>query len=200
MLITPPVLEPLTLTEAKLRGGVDWAAGDPREALLNGFILAARAKVEQDTGIALLTQTWDVELEAWPRGRTPIALPWRPVQSVTSVTSIDTAGGANLLAADQYVLDPGSVSPRPARLALADAGDWPTDLREFQPIAIRVVVGFASVTLLTAAAPGLVHAVGLLTAHYATVGRDLTTVGTIIATTPYGYEEAIAPYQLVVVP
>jgi hypothetical protein len=43
----------------------------------------------------------------------------------------------------------------------------------------------------------LVQAVGLLTAHYATLGRDLALSGTMTPV-PMGYEEAIAPYRLIV--
>jgi hypothetical protein len=34
-----------------------------------------------------------------------------------------------------------------------------------------------------------------MTAHYATVGRDVVDVGST-SVVPYGYEEAIAPYRL----
>lgn len=183
MLTVPPVLEPLTLTEAKLRAGVDWAPGDPREGLLTGFIQTARSQVERDTGIALLEQTHVVSLARAAFSGGPVALPVRPVQSVV----LDTLDDA------LYVLDLSSVDPTPARLTLV-SGVWPEGLMA------TIVAGFATVAELQAHAPGLVHAVGLLTAHYATVGRDLTTVGTIIARTLHGYDEAIAPYTLVVVP
>jgi len=194
VLVTPPVLEPLTLAQGKLRAGLDWADGDARDALMLGFIQAARAKVERDTGIALLTQTVDLFLDAIPSG--PLALPWRPVQSAV-VTAITAAGVPTVVDASQYLIDAASVAPIPARLGLAEAGAWPTDLRARQPWTIRLVLGFTSVALLQAAAPPLVHAVGLLTAHYATVGRDIAAVGHIVAENPYGYDDLIAPYELV---
>lgn len=195
VLVTPPAIEPLTLVEAKLRAGLDWLAGDPRDALMNGFIAAARAKVEADTGLALLTQTRDVYFDALTT-RT-IALPAQsmPLQSVTSIKSTDTAGVVNTLDPATYVVDLAS-----GRIGLALGAMWPSDLRPFQPYVLRLVAGWTSAALLLAAAPLLVHAVGLLVAHYATVGRDVTTVGTIIATTPYGYEDAISGYVPVVVP
>lgn len=190
--------EPLTLAEAKLWAGLDWADGDPREALLTGFIASARRKVEQDTGIALLLTTFDVYLDALPRDRTPIALPWRPVPWITSVASIDTAGVTQTLDVSQYELDPGSEVPLPARVALSTVGAWPTDLRPFQPYVLRLVAGYPSVAALTAAAPLLVHAVGLLTAHYATLGRDFASVDAL-SEVPGGYADLIAAYQLVTV-
>jgi uncharacterized phiE125 gp8 family phage protein len=195
VLFAPPVLEPFTLAEAKLRAGLEWADGDPRDALMTSFMATAVAKVQKDTGVALLPQTWDVFADRLSGQSVP--LPWRPVQSVTWVKSIDSAGVTNTLAAGQYVLDPSSVAPTPARLGLADTGVWPTDLRGFQPWMVRIVVGCLSLADLTAKAPELVQAVGLLIAHYATVGRDLTTGDASITTTPLGYADLIAPYELV---
>jgi uncharacterized phiE125 gp8 family phage protein len=62
VLIDGPTEEPLTLDEAKLRAGLDWAPGDPRDALMTGFIAAARSLVEQRTGLALLTQTREITI------------------------------------------------------------------------------------------------------------------------------------------
>lgn len=194
VLVTPPVLEPLTLDQGKLRAGLNWEAGDSRDDLMRGFIQAARSKVELDTGLALLTQTRDVFVDALAPGR-PFTLPSqsRPLQSVTSISSTDTAGAVHVLDPSQYLVDLAS-----GRLGLALGGMWPTDLRPFQPYVLRIVVGWASVDLLTAAAPGLVHAVGLMTAHYATVGRDVAAVEKVSGIeVPYGYDDAIAPYRTV---
>jgi uncharacterized phiE125 gp8 family phage protein len=193
VLVTPPVLEPLELADAKLRASFDWDTGDPRDALMLDFIASARHQVEQDTGIALLTQTYDVFCDALPRG--PIALPWRPIQSVTSVKSTDSAGVVTTLDPSNYIVDPSSVAATPARIALTDAGAWPTDGRTFQPWAIRMVVGFTTVALLRARAPDLLDAVGLLVAHLATAGRDRFTESALRD----GYDELIAPYRLVTV-
>jgi len=64
----------------------------------------------------------------------------------------------------------------------------------------QVVAGWPNAAILLAEVPLLVHAVGLLTAHYATLGRDLALAGMrgAMETVPMGYEEAIAPYRLMV--
>jgi uncharacterized phiE125 gp8 family phage protein len=194
LLVTPPAVEPLTLADAKIRAGLEWAPDDPREALLTGFIAAARSKVEQDTGLALLEQTRDIYFDAM-RGRI-VRLPPQstPLQTVVSLTSTDAAGVEHVADPSSYVVDLAS-----GRLGLALSGAWPSDLRPFQPYVLRIVSGWATVAALLAEAPLLVHAVGLMVAHYATVGRDVTTVGTIIETTPYGYDDAIRPYLPVTV-
>lgn len=187
MLIDPPVLEPLTLTEAKLRAGLDWAPGDPREGLLTGFIAAARSQVERDTGIALLEQTHRVSLARVAGTYLPFALPWRPVISVV----VDVIDPPSLYPTSAYLFDHWGIDPRAPTLAHV-SGSWPSGLQA------TIVVGFETVEDLRAHAPGLVHAVGLLTAHYATLGRDLASVDPADLV-PMGYEDAIASYRLVVV-
>ena len=80
------------------------------------------------------------------------------------------------------------------RVGLALGASWPTDLRPFQPWIVRLVAGWAEVGDLPAT---LVNAVGIMTAHYATAGRDVLQIGHIVAETPYGYADAIAPYTTV---
>jgi uncharacterized phiE125 gp8 family phage protein len=185
-------VEPLTLAQGKLRAGLDWADGDARDALMLGFIAAARAKVERDTGLSLLPQTFDVAFDALPADRTPITLPWRPVLALASITSIDSAGVVQTLATTNYHLDPGSEAPIAARVGLSLAGAWPTDLRSFQPYVLRLVAGWSSIAEVPAP---LVEAMGILIAHAATTGRDRFTD----ALSRDEYAEKIASYELVTV-
>jgi hypothetical protein len=170
VLVTPPIEEPLTLDEGKLRAGLDWADGDPRDDLMRGFIAAARSQVEQDTGLALLTQTRDVTIYATiTDGIFPLPVQALPVQSIT------TPAGVRLTPTDWW-------SWMPAPIA---AGTW------------RIIAGWPTAADLKAEAPLLIQAVGLLTAHFATLGRDLAYEGRNIVAMPQGYEECIAPYRLV---
>jgi uncharacterized phiE125 gp8 family phage protein len=193
VLVTAPVLEPLTLVEAIARAGLtgSWTpgTGDARDSLFNDFIAAARAKVEQDSGLALLTQTRDVYLDAVYDSTIVLPPQSTPLQSVTSVKTTDTAGVQNTLDPTTYVTDLFG-----ARIALSQTGYWPTDLRTFQPWVIRIVAGYTTVAALKAAHPLIVHAVGLLVAHYATAGRDLVTTEAM-DDVPHGYEDALSGYQ-----
>jgi hypothetical protein len=152
---TSPV-GPLTIEEGKLRAGLDWSDGDPRDELMRDFITAARQQVEQDTGLAMLTQVRDIY--------------WAPRAHV---------GGIMLF-------PPGQTYPLQAVL-----GDRPgaTDGTTIT----RIVSGWTSIESLP---PLMIQAVGLLVAHYATLGRDLATVDKASAV-PMGYAEAIAPHVLV---
>jgi uncharacterized phiE125 gp8 family phage protein len=186
-------IEPMTLTQGKLRAGLDWVDGDPRDWLMLQFIAAARMKVEQDTGLSLLLKTYDVSFDWIPVDGGPFTLPWRPAR-VTAITYLDSAGAAHALTGADYWQDPSSEAPVAARAALNPTSAWPTDLRPFQPWVVRLIAGWPDVASIP---PPLLHAVGLLTAHYATVGRDIATIGHEVAANPYGYDDAIAPYQLV---
>jgi uncharacterized phiE125 gp8 family phage protein len=183
---TSAVVTPATpifdVAAGKLRAGLDWLAGDARDALMAGFIAAATAKVQHDTGVALGEQTHDVFFDALPSGWS--TLPWRPVTSLVSVGAIDAAGVVTPLDVGAFVLDGSSETPQPARIFSA----------ALDRVVCRIVCGWDDNADIP---PLLVHAVGLLTAHYATAGRDLVQVGTIVATMPLGYDELIAPFQLV---
>jgi uncharacterized phiE125 gp8 family phage protein len=174
-------VDPLTLAQAKVYARL---TGTDLDTILPGIITAMRRKVELETGIALLRDTYDVFFDALPRDRTPIALPWRPAPSVVSFSSIDTAGVTQTLAVSNYELDPSSDAPFAARLALSTSGAWPTDLRPFQPYVVRLVAGFASIAAIP---PALVHAVGLLVDAY------------VNKLTLDDYDETVAPYRLVTV-
>jgi uncharacterized phiE125 gp8 family phage protein len=137
-LITDATTEPLTTAEAKLHSRFD---DDDDDTLFVKWIKAARRKVEQDTGRALPGQTHDLFLDACPSNRGPIIVPFPPLQSVT-VYSTDTNGVETTLDPTNYVLD---VASEPGRIGLSDAGNWPTSLRNFQPVRVRFVAGYAAV-------------------------------------------------------
>src|SRR6185503_7525092 len=141
-------IEPLTVAEGKVLAGLEWAVGDPRDALMTRWIAAARSKLERDTERALLAQTRDVYYDAI-RGRT-LTLPAqsRPLQAVVSVSSIDAAGAVQVLDPTNYDVDLVS-----GRLGLSLTGAWPTDLRPFQPYVLRIVSGWPSVAALQADEP-----------------------------------------------
>jgi len=183
-----PAAEPLTLDQAKLLAGLDWAAGDPRDQMMQDFIAAARAQVEQDTNRALPSQARDLFFDALPATVAWHALPPQtvPLQTVTSVSAIDSQGVSTPLDPTAYAV---TITNDGLTIAIltppaATAQRW----------VVRVQSGYVTPP------PSLLHAVGLLTAHYATAGRDLTIVGTIVATTPLGYTEAIAAHIVVMLP
>ena len=85
-LITAPVIEPVSLVEAKGHARIDVSTADPDAY---GKLIAARAYIEQITGRALLTSTWDHYLDALP-GERFIELPKGNLQSITHLKYTDS--------------------------------------------------------------------------------------------------------------
>lgn len=112
-LVTDAASEPLTLADAKTYARVDLSDDD---ALITALITAARRRVEKETGLALLTQSWVAIFDRWPDGAgggglsspwwdgvreaplsmvspsSVIEIPKRPFQEVTQIRLRDAYG------------------------------------------------------------------------------------------------------------
>ena len=77
-LITAAGSEPITLAQLKAQCRVDTSDDD---AVLTLAIAAARAKAENYTGTAIISQTWEQTLDAFPEAEIEILKP--PVTSIT---------------------------------------------------------------------------------------------------------------------
>lgn len=182
VLATGPAAEPLTYAEAsawlRLPDTTD-------QTLVTALIVDARTKVEQDTGLKLITQSWDVYFDAFPEDA--IYLPVEPLLSVTSLKVTSAAGVQSTVASTVYQVDTASSPPR---IVLAPDQSWPTDLREHQACVARVSVGYGAAS---SAIPGpLVNAVRqLLTIWYATARAG----SAVVPPRWVGYDATIAPYR-----
>jgi uncharacterized phiE125 gp8 family phage protein len=190
VLALPIATEPLTLDDGKLRAGLDWPAGDPRDQLMLGFISAARQQVEADTALAVAEQTRDLLFDTLPSE----LVEWRelPSQSspLTSVTALSWADSNGVIIA----LDPTAYT-----ITISNAGlliSVPLPPASAVRWILRIVAGFGGATPAQTIPPALLQAVGLLTAHYATLGRDLATIerGTLDII-PQGYDALISAYR-----
>jgi uncharacterized phiE125 gp8 family phage protein len=147
-LVTAPTIEPVDLLGLKLHLRVD---GDEtaEDEYLEGILQAARQHVEEITRRALLTQTWDYSLDAWPSAKA-IVLPFGNLQSVTSVTWKDDAGTETTLTltTDYLVETNGDAC---GRVVLPYAETWPSGtLYPSNPITIRFVCGWTTAALVPA--------------------------------------------------
>lgn len=134
-LITPPATEPVSSSEAKLHCRVD---GSTEDTLITALITAARQFVENDTGLALITQTWSVYLDAWPN---TLLLPHSPASAVTSITYTDEDGVTATLDAAAYTVRTGFT---PVRVVF-DADALPTvTLADFGAITVTYTAGYGA--------------------------------------------------------
>jgi uncharacterized phiE125 gp8 family phage protein len=103
---TEPATEPVISSEMEaqlvLSSGFD-------AARVTSIIKAARQIVETDTERSLITQTWTMKLKGWPKDDL-VYLFKSPVQTITSVTYLDTSGSAQTLDVDvDFKLNTGTV-------------------------------------------------------------------------------------------
>ena len=135
-LITAPSTYPVTLAEAKLHCRVDLADDD---TLIAALITAATEMAEQKTGRAIMTQTLELTLDAFPEA---FELTRVPVQSVTSVKYYDTTGTQQTLSNTLYALDAADDFGF-AHISPVYGGTWPTTRDQINAVAVRYVAGYA---------------------------------------------------------
>jgi uncharacterized phiE125 gp8 family phage protein len=134
--LIPPAAEPVSLAEAKAHCCVDSADEDSHFLRL---IIVARAAAEHETSRALVTQTLRLTLDAFPDG--PIQLRRPPVQGITQVQYVDTAGVTQTLAGAAYSLD--AVS-EPAWLLPAYGTTWPATRDQANAVSVDYVAGYGA--------------------------------------------------------
>ncbi|GGA93651.1 hypothetical protein GCM10011491_22330 [Brucella endophytica] len=151
-IITPPAVEPVTLAEARAFLKISTANED---AVITQLLRTAREAVETQAGLALVTQTWRLHLDRWPRsGR--IALYRYPVREVVEVRAYRPDGTPVIIAPGERHLHQGS---RPQRLYFSQR----VDSSSLGGLEIDFTAGFGDTG---ADVPdGLKHAILTLTAH-----------------------------------
>lgn len=155
-LVTAPATEPVTLSEAKLWAKIDINDDD---ALITALIVAAREFAEKYLRRALITQTWrlSVDMQADSADRMPsgyyelpvtyirrelpqvIELPYKPIQSISSVTTYSPANAGAVFASSNYFLDTAS-----GRLVLNENTVWPSNMRSRVALEIVYVAGYGN--------------------------------------------------------
>lgn len=180
-IVTQPAVEPLTTAEAKSHLRVDSSTED---TLIAAYVTAARAYYEQAVWRALVTQTLALRLEQWP-GESMV-LPKPPLQSVTSVTYIDSDGNSNTMSSGDYTV----YAQDPGRIWLGYGKSWPSaTLRPGPSITITFVAGYG----LAAAVPELdKQAIRLLLGHFYENREEVVAVpGISLAQLPMAVQSII---------
>ena len=179
----PPAIEPVSLTEARTQCQMS-PDDDSQDARLMGYVAAARAMAEQETGQRFLPQTWTLSLDAWPADG-KVELPQLPVRSVTSVKYTSAAGVLTTVGSGAYRLDTRALR---AKLLPVYGGTWPADVRTDDEgvIVITYVCGLASSPAeLASQAPGVREWV---LAHVAVMNEQRAAVadqGVVMKALPY---------------
>ncbi|MFQ5954721.1 MAG: hypothetical protein ACE5JZ_06640 [Kiloniellales bacterium] len=200
---------PLTLGGAKAFLKIE-DSDTADEALIMAVMRAAVAHVETFTGRVLITQTWRLSLDNWPRRRSALARLWEgvregadiitgqdfieiprpPLQSVTSFQIFDTSDAATEVDSSIYFVDTES---EPGRVGLRFAKTWPsTTLRPHDGVQITFVAGYGDDG--NAVPDDLMAGLRLLLAHFHE-HRAALDQATDIAV-PRAVKELLGPHRI----
>ncbi len=131
-----PAAEPLSLAEVKAYLRIAYAGDD---GLVAGLIASARARIEREAGLALITRNLRVSLDAWPAGTVEtrtLRLPVRPSDSLIAVHVRNAEGGEDDVTS-RFILEPG----RSARLVWTN-GAFPWTARYPGAVKVDYAAGF----------------------------------------------------------
>jgi len=154
-LVTAPAVEPITVAEVKSQLRI---TGTDDDAQIDLYIQAAREQCETYTGIALITQVWNLTLDHWPTAREPwwdgvrqgsigdlssssrasdIMLPRYPLQSVDAIN----ADGESVVVATTFITD---TQQMPGRLVLKFGQIFPDIIDRANAIDIQYTAGYGA--------------------------------------------------------
>jgi uncharacterized phiE125 gp8 family phage protein len=195
-LVTPPAGEPITLADARLHLRLDATGSPPThpdDALVTSLITAARQHLDGPSGIlgrALMTQTWRLDLPAFPASDAAITLPLPPLQSVTSIVYPDSDGSPVTLSPTLYEVAQGPWGQGLVRPVFGES--WPLARHEPDAVRITFVAGYGNAAAVPAplVAAMKLHLGVLYENREAASQKPLSVV-------PLAYDALITPYRLV---
>jgi uncharacterized phiE125 gp8 family phage protein len=119
------------------------ASTTSEDSLLNNDIQGAREHVEDITRRALLTQTWDYYLPAFPYENS-FKVPFGNLQSVTHIKYTDSDGDqTTMTAGTDYIVE--TNGEYCGRIVLPYGGTWPSfTAYPSNPIVVRFVAGWTA--------------------------------------------------------
>jgi len=155
-----PESEPVSLMDVKRHLRIDDNSDD---IVISDQIIEARSYIENETNVAMISQTWRLAIDRWPAGgeawwdgvremsitelyrsnslQSVIPPRW-PLASITSITTFDedstptSVTTANVFDVDTYRI--------PGRITLKRGQTWPIALRASNAIEIVYVAGYAN--------------------------------------------------------
>lgn len=187
-LVTAAATEPITLAQLKAQCRVDTTDDD---AVLTLAIAAARAKAENYTGAAIISQIWEQTLDAFPEAEIELLKP--PVTGITSVSYVDTTGATQTITSSNYTLEQNQTGGVTGFLLPAYGYSWPDTRDQANAVTIRYTAGYADAT----AVPGDMRAWLLMTAAFIYAQREVMVLGGKVAEIPSRFcDSLLDPYRV----
>lgn len=181
--IAAPDNEPISRGEAKEHLAI--AAGSTsHDVYVDGLIAAARWHFERMTNRQLVSAQWELTLDDLPSGTGELLLPVDPVQSVVSVTYVDSDGATQTFS--DYALN---TLRTPARLKPTYNNVWPGVRSDPDAVTIVFHAGYETVPA------DAKHALKLLIGHWF-ANRETVVTGTISTNLPIAFGALIDSYKI----
>ncbi len=208
-IVTEPESEPLAPGEVQQHLLTEGCSCAGEEAQKNALITVARQHVEQYTQRVLLETVMRLSLDQYPLGNRwgscgdiewyrgssslnrdrIIYLTRGPIQSVESITYVDTNGATQTLATSKYQTD---LISTPSRIAEAYNESWPdTRTEALNAVVVNFTAGYADAASVPAP---FKHAMLLLVGHY-WQNREAAIAGQLYDI-PFGVRCLLDPYRI----
>lgn len=191
--ITAPETTPVTLVEAKAHLRED---SNDYDVLIQALIESAVDYCEGPTGFlgrALIDQTWELVLDAFPDVETEIKIPLPPLIEVVSVKYDDAGGTEQTLDPSAYSVDnasePGWVLP---------VGSWPETFDGINAVRVRFRCGYLDQTVSPEVekVPASIKAAIKLLVGNLYENRETIVIGRISAEIPLTVERLLRTYRI----
>lgn len=143
-LFTAPTEEPITVSDA-----LDFCRieAETDDTVVDSLIVVARRHIEGAVlNRSLLTQTWDWTLDSFPCATSTnpygsLIVPRPPLQSITSISYVDTAGATQTFSSANYMVD---TAIEPGRVNLVYGQSWPSTSCIPNAVTVRFVAGWTA--------------------------------------------------------
>ena len=129
-----PSVEPVTTTNQK-----DWMRvdGSDEDTIIGNLAAASRAYIEMSTGRQMITATWEYKFKTFPTG--DIVIPISPLQSVSSITYVDSASDTQTWSSALYTVD---TSSDMGRVRPIYNEDFPDSRGYAQDVVVTFIAGY----------------------------------------------------------
>lgn len=170
------------------------AEHDLEDGLIEQYAKAATEYVEAHHRRQLLTATWQLKLDNWPCANEAnpwgaIIVPRPPLQSVSGITYLDSAGDSQTWGSSNYTVDTSSM---PGRIIPAYGVSYPTTRAVPSAITVTYVAGYTSAALV----PAMTRtAIAMLAANWYE-NREPVVTGTIATKVPMHIDILLAAESL----
>ena len=197
--IAAPIGEPITVDECRThleaQRYLDSATDDADDAMIEGFLAAAREYCEDFLGLSLSSRTLEVALDQFPTSMTDggvaIELPGGPVREIVQILAGDvTSASDNVLDPATYTLDTHALVARVLPLS-----SWPVVIKGTNVIRVQYLAGYGVDSDGGEPLPKVLRAAILLVMAHLFENRE-DSVDKAMATIPTGAEALMRPRRV----